>query len=245
MVLYKQSNRPDHDYIYHFSPRRAQDANLILHQTGSDAIILYDNMPTSALGKVVTFAGEVLFEWKPSTLTKAEATPGDRIDFRISGQLQEPCPMNEKLAHVRPTRKTFFSEREKQKSFCLISSLMKQVLKSPNQSTMINDLINNYSQENTEMVDYCTVPYEDSENHAPQNGHSERHEFFKDRVLCQICFKYQRPGETFCTCGSILRGITEEVKKQAEQRINSQFIMVRSGSSQIRFEEHGKGSTLW
>ena len=118
MVLYKQSNRPDHDCIYHFSPRRAQDANLIFHQTGSDAIILYDNMPTSALGKVVTFAGEVLFEWKPSTLTKAEATPGDRMDLRIPGQLEEPCLMNENLAHIRPTRKTFSpNERSKSLSF--------------------------------------------------------------------------------------------------------------------------------
>ena len=37
---------------------------------------------------------------------------------------------------------------------------------------------------------------------------------------------YQRQlGETCCTCGRVLQGITQKVKKQAEQRINSRFIM--------------------
>ena len=54
--------------------------------------------PASALDKVVTFAGEVLFEKHPQTLTKPEATPGDRIDMRISGQLEKqkhlPTPLS-------------------------------------------------------------------------------------------------------------------------------------------------------
>ena len=56
-------------------------------------------------------------------------------------------------------------------------------------------------------------------------------EVFKieDRVQCQMCFKYHRPSETFCTCGSIPQGITEEVKKQAEQGINSRFMMYVPG----------------
>ena len=36
-------------------------------------------------------------------------------------------------------------------------------------------------------------------------------------------------SKTFGTSGSILQGISEEVKKQAEQRINSRFIMYVSG----------------
>ena len=36
---------------------------------------------------------------------------------------------------------------------------------------------------------------------------------------------YSRPSETFCSCGSILKGMTEEVKKEAGQRINSRIIM--------------------
>ena len=62
-----------------------------------------------------------------------------------------------------------------------------------------------------------------------------------DRVQCQIYFKYQRPGETFCTCGSILQGITEEVNNQAEQRINSRFIMYVHGILQLSIEEYLKG----
>ena len=54
MVLYKHRNRPDHDCISSFNPRRVQDASSVFHQSSSDAIILYDNMPASALDKVVT-----------------------------------------------------------------------------------------------------------------------------------------------------------------------------------------------
>ena len=60
-----------------------------------------------------------------------------------------------------------------------------------------------------------------------------------------MCFKYQRPGETCRTCGRILDGITEEVKKQAEQRINSRFIMYVPWHSQVGIEDNSKGSTLW
>ena len=79
-------------------------------------------MLVSALDKVVTFAGVVLFERKPPILTKTEATPGDRIDLRTSGQPEEPYLLNEKHAKV-----------------FLISSLVSQVLKSPNK-TMTNDM---------------------------------------------------------------------------------------------------------
>ena len=60
-------------------------------------------------------------------MTKPEATPGDRIDFRKSGQPEEPNTLKEKEAQV-----------------FLISSLMTQVSKSPNKSTMTHDFINNH-----------------------------------------------------------------------------------------------------
>ena len=44
-------------------------------------------------------------------------------------------------------------------------------------------------------------------------------------MQCQICLTHQRPGETFCTCGSMSQGTAEEVKKQTEQRINMWLIM--------------------
>ena len=53
-------------------------------------------MPASALDKVVTSAGEVLFERKPPTSIKPEATLGERIDLRISGQPEVPYTQDEK-----------------------------------------------------------------------------------------------------------------------------------------------------
>ena len=122
-------------------------------------------------------------ERKAPTLTTPEVTPGERIVLRISGQPEEPSLLNERQAKVLP-----------------ICSSMKKVLRSPNKSTMFNNLIKNYSQ---------------------------RQEVLKveDRVRCQPCFKYQRQSETLCTCGSSRQGITEEVKKQTDQRINGRFIM--------------------
>ena len=72
--------------------------------------MLYDSMPASALDKVVTFAGDVLFERKTPDFDKAG---GDRIDLRTPGQPEEPLFLNEREAKT-----------------LLISSLIKQVLKS-------------------------------------------------------------------------------------------------------------------
>ena len=55
------------------------------------------------------------------------------------------------------------------------------------------------------IVDQYLVPHRNSENHALQKGNLWNDMKFckiEDRVRCQTCFKYQRPGETFCTCGS-------------------------------------------
>ena len=87
-------------------------------------------MRASALHKVVIFAAEVFFERTPlppsptMNSPKQEAAPGDRIDLRISDQPEEPHTLKENHAKV-----------------FLFSSLIKQVLKSPNKQTMINDLI--------------------------------------------------------------------------------------------------------
>ena len=76
------------------------------------------------------FAGEVLFESKYPDFNQAAGDSGPQRWFaRIWGQPEEPRLLHERDAQL-----------------FLISSLMKQVLKSPNKSTMIDDLINNYSQ---------------------------------------------------------------------------------------------------
>ena len=127
-----------------FNLRRAQDANLVLHHSCSDAIILYDNMLANALDKVVIFAGEVLFERKPLTLSRRQ---------RQNGQPEELHTPNEYEAIVH-----------------FISSLMKQVLKFPNTPTIINDSINHYSQTNPAKVDYYPESHRDSEIHATTTG---------------------------------------------------------------------------
>ena len=129
-------------------------------------------MTASAPAKVATFASEVLFEKKPRTLTKPEVSPSNRIDLRVSGEPEEPCQLNEKQAEA-----------------FLIPSLVKQVLKSPIKSTMINDLIKNYSRKNAESR-VVPAPCRDAENHALLNSFLERHEDLKieDRVQSQICF---------------------------------------------------------
>ena len=141
-------------------------------------------------------------------------TPGDTIDRRISGQPEEPYLLNERQATV-----------------FLISRLMKQVLKSLDTSTMINDLINNYSQQNAEQVDYYPVPHRDSEIMLYRTVTWNDMKLLKieDRVQCLTCFKCQRPGETFCICGCSLQGITAEVKKQTKEQLNSRFIMYVPG----------------
>ena len=54
--------------------------------------------PASALDKVVTFAGEVLFERNPPTSIRTKATPGERSDLRMSGQPEVPLTEDEKAA---------------------------------------------------------------------------------------------------------------------------------------------------
>ena len=100
---------------------------------------------------------------------------------------------------------------------------------------LIADLIKNYAQKKTQNVEHYPVSFTDSESHAEQNGNLERHEVSKieDRVQCRRCLRYQRPGETFCGCGRMLQGITDEVKKQAEQRSSSRYIMYVPGIHDI------------
>ena len=100
MVLYKQNNRPDHDCIYYFNLRRAQDANLFFHQSRSYAIILHDNLQASALDKVVTFASEVSFEKNPRLQSSRRRLLANELTSRISGRSEVPYTPNEKEANA-------------------------------------------------------------------------------------------------------------------------------------------------
>ena len=80
-------------------------------------------MPASALDKVFSSAGEVLFERNTPTINH-EATLGERIDLHISGQPE-----------------VSYAQDEKEERLFLTPSLTKQVLNYLNESTMIADLI--------------------------------------------------------------------------------------------------------
>ena len=162
------------------------------------------------------------------TLTKPQATLGDRINLRTSGQPEEPHTLNERQAKV-----------------FLKSSLMKQVLKSPNKSTMINDLMMNYLQKDTEKVDYYLVPQRDSANHVPQNGNSERHDVFKieDRVQCHTCSKYSKTRREMLYLWKYAikhyRGRQEASRATNQQSIHH----VGPWNSQVSIEEYSHVST--
>ena len=109
-------------------------------------------------------------------------------------------------------------------------------------------MIKNYAQKKTQNVEYYPVSFTDSESHAEQNGNLERHEVSKieERVQCRRCLRYQRPRETFCGCDfCLLQGIIDEVKKQAEQRSSSRYIMYVPGIHDIALKNTQKEPALW
>ena len=107
-----------------------------------------------------------LFERRLPLSIKPEATLGERIDSRTSGQPDIP-----------------FSEDEKAEKTLLISSLTKQVLNSPKQIGV--DC--RFDQELCTGIEHFLVSHTDPVIHAEQNGNMERHEISKteDHVQCQ------------------------------------------------------------
>ena len=102
---------------------------------------------------------------------------------------------------------------------------MKQVLQSPNISTMVNDLIKNYSQTYAAQVEYFHASHRDSETRALQNGSLERHAaMIEDHVQYQTCFNCQGEARHFVLWKRATRHCRGG-QKQAEQRINSRSII--------------------
>ena len=112
----QQSTRP-RLYLL-LQPTTCSKRKFGISPSSNDAWILHDNMPASALEKVVTFEGEVVFERKHPTSIKREATSGERIDLSTSGQLE-----------------VLETPNEGEEQHLLLSSLSKQVLNSPGKST--------------------------------------------------------------------------------------------------------------
>ena len=118
--------------------------------------------------EVLLFAREVLFERKPPTSIKPEATLGGRIDLCTTGQPEAP-----------------HTEDEKPEKAILLSSLTKQVLHSRNKTMLIADLTKNYALKKTEHFEYNLVSHNDPEMHAERKGNLEPHETFKkSRIVC-------------------------------------------------------------
>ena len=178
--LYKQSNWPERDCIYYLYDE-LQDANLLFHQCCSDADALCDNIAASGKDKVVTFAGEVFVRkdfpllllfllplLPPSlpTLTKLEATPGDRIDLRISGRPEEPHSWSEKEAKV------------------FLISIYDLIKNYSHKKTKVDCYFPvSHRDSGTHVLQNGNL-----ERHKVSK--------IEDRAQCQLCFKYQRPGKT-------------------------------------------------
>ena len=149
-------------------------------------------MRASALDEMVACAGEVLFE---RTLSSSSPLLPEFVQAGGDTWRQNGC------AHIRPTLSKGLSQFQFDEASLEVSK---------QKSTMIHDLIKNYSQENAARVQYDPASHGGSEIHAEQNDSLERHEAsqIEERVQRHICLKYQKPGETFC-----IQGIAEEFKK--------------------------------
>ena len=122
--------------IYHFNLRRAQGTNLEFHQRGSDATVVYNNMPASALDKIVTFAVEVLCERKP------------RLQLRRRRLLA-----NELTCAYQVTRNTTCTRCQSGKHISYFQ------LSYPRKPTMINGLIKFFFFEKKNKKESTTILY--------------------------------------------------------------------------------------
>ena len=145
MALKSRYNCLNHDCTYYFNLRRAQEANLVFH----DDFFFVRQHAGKRIGQGGHFCGRIFVR---------KETP----DFNQAGG---DSKRQNWLAHTRPTRRTFILwTRKKRKSFLL--PLIKQVLKSPNKSAMINELIDAYSQTKCSKSRWLSVSHRDAESHT-------------------------------------------------------------------------------
>ena len=89
----------------------------------------------------------------------------------------------ELICALQVNQKVPHTQNEKEANILFISSVMKQVLKTPQK----------YLQTNAANVYYYPVSHRDSDISTEQRGNLEWHDVSKieDRAQCQISFKYQ------------------------------------------------------
>ena len=111
---------------------------MVFHQRSNDAIMCTATCQQAHWTSFVNLAGEVLFEKKPPTSIKPEATPGKRTELRTSCQQDVP-----------------HTQDEKAETSLLTASLTRQVLDSPHRSTMVADLIKSEKRQITSTTIFC------------------------------------------------------------------------------------------
>ena len=140
---------------------------------------------------------------------------------------------------------TTYTRRESGNTF-LISSFTKQVFEFSNKSTMLADLIKNYSQEIQKVSNTILCHIKMQRRMWNKTVTWNDMKFQRSRIVfnaMQKCLRYSRPVETCCDCGRMLQDITEVVKKQAEQRINSRYMMyVLRIHDALKNRQHRKNS---
>ena len=149
MVLYKQSFRPDRVCIYFFNLGRAQDANLVLIKVAVTQLFFSQQH----VGKRIGQGGHFFLQMK-------FCSKGTSRLWQSRRQLRATELICQYQANLKNLN---YWTRERRKTDFSFSSLMKQVLKFPNKSTMMDDSIKNYARNNPEQVDYSLVSQGDSE----------------------------------------------------------------------------------
>ena len=185
------------------------------------ANFVFDNMPASALKQ-----GGHFRKW---CFVRQE-----NPDFNLAGG--DSLRQN-RLAHIRPKQQSFSFPAWWCKSWSLQANRR--------WSAIWSRIINRTWR--TSRLLPC-VSHRDSETHARQNGNLERREVSKieDRVRCQICSNYQRPGETCCTFGGMHATRNYRDGQEAGRATHQQsFHHVRPWNSQIGIEEFSNASMLW
>ena len=195
-------------------------------------LILHDNMPASALDKVVTFASQVLFRKETRRLQSSRSRLlVTEFALRISGQLEELCTLNKNEAQV-----------------FLISNLMKQVLKSPDKPKMINDLIKNLQrkmQQESITILYHTEIQKFMLWTKGQQGTTWSCQRSKIVFSPKYASKIHRPGETFRICEACYKAIPRRSRSRQSNESTVESSCASFEHHMLAFDECSKGSTWW
>ena len=165
-------------------------------------------MLTSALDKVVTFAGEVLFGRKIPTSITRETTPDERTDLRISGQPEVPCTKDKKAEQP-----------------FVISSSTRPIQNSPNKSMLIAYLMKNYAQKHQRQSNtiLCQSMIQNFMLYKTAIWNDMR--FQRSRIVCNAKDTRDQAKHLVFVVVCCRASPKRPKKKQAEQRISSRYIM--------------------